>query len=108
VEILLLGKAFVEFGDRDDLALREVSCVPRAQDNLEHRQKRKFQRRRFADTLAAHWIELSTVNSRKACCSCTQWMVAPVDLGAEMPKMLLPSNTSNRAQQSPWSAIVAG
>lgn len=56
-EIVIFDKAYVDFEHLADLAMREVSWVTRAKENLEYRVVRKFQRGRIGNILAEALLE---------------------------------------------------
>ncbi len=97
-EIVIFDKAYVDFAHLADLALRLVSWVTRAKDNLEYRVVRKFQRGRVGNILADDVIELTIAKSLKAYPNWIRRVVALVEVDGEMREMVFLTNNLE------WSA----
>jgi hypothetical protein len=97
-EIVIFDKAYVAFDHLADLAMREVSWVTRAKDNLEYRVVRKFQHGRSGNILADDLIELTVASSRKAYPHWMRRVVALVEVDGESRKMVFLTNNLD------WSA----
>lgn len=97
-EIVIFDKAYVDFHHLADLAMREVSWVTRAKENLEYRVVRKFQRGRIGSILADDLIELISPPSRKAFPNWLRRVVALVEVDGQMRQMVFLTNNLE------WSA----
>jgi hypothetical protein len=97
-EIVIFDKAYVDFTHLADLAMREVSWVTRAKDNLEYRVVRKLQRGRIDNILADDVIELTTPKSQKAYPNWMRRVVALVEVEGKMCEMVFLTNNLE------WSA----
>lgn len=91
-EIVIFDKAYLDFDHLADLAIRDISWVTRAKDNLEYRVVRKLQRGRIGNTLADDVIELTTPASRKAYPNYLRRVVALVEVDGQMREMVFLTN----------------
>ena len=87
-EMVLFDKAYVDFGHLADLAMREVSWVTRAKENLEYRVCRKLQRGRVGNLRADERIELTSPPSRKAYPNWMRRVVALVEVDGQVREMV--------------------
>jgi len=99
-EIVIFDKAYVDFRHLADLALREVSWVTRAKENLECRVYRKLQRGRVGDILADDVIELTRPPSRKAYPNWMRRVVAFVEVDGQVREMVFLTNNLEWSPQT--------
>src|SRR5215472_14605078 len=97
-EIVIFDKAYVDFAHLADLAMREVSWVTRAKEDLQFRVVRKFQRGRQGHILADDLIELTTYHSHRAYPNWMRRVVALVEVDGELREMVFLTNNLE------WSA----
>jgi len=91
-EIVIFDKAYVDFAHLADLAMREVSWVSRAKENLEYRVVRKFQRGHVGNILADDLVELTTAHSQSAYPNWMRRVVAWVEVNGEVREMVFLTN----------------
>src|SRR5512139_422117 len=91
-EIVIFDKAYLDFEHLADLAMRDVSWVTRAKDNLEARVVRKLQHGRIGNILADEVIELTTPASRKAFPNYLRRVVALVEVDGQVREMVFLTN----------------
>jgi hypothetical protein len=91
-EIVIFDKAYLDFDHLADLALRDISWVTRAKDNLEARVVRKLQRGQIGNILADDVIALSTPSSQKAYPNWLRRVVAWVEVDGQMREMVFLTN----------------
>lgn len=99
-EIVIFDKAYLDFSHLADLAMREVSWVTRAKENLEYRVARKFQRGRVGDILADDVIELSTPASYKDFPNWLRRVVALVEVDGQVREMVFLTNNLDWSPQT--------
>ncbi len=99
-EIVIFDKAYLDFSHLADLAMREVSWVTRAKENLEYRVVRKFQRGRVGDILADDVIELTTPASYKDFPNWLRRVVALVEVDGQVREMVFLTNNLDWSPQT--------
>ncbi len=91
-EIVIFDKAYLDFDHLADLAIRDVSWVTRAKENLDCRVVRKFQRGRIGNILADDLIELTGARSRQAYPNWLRRVVALVEVDGQIREMVFLTN----------------
>jgi hypothetical protein len=99
-EIVIFDKAYVDFEHLADLAMRQVSWVTRAKENLAYRVVRKFQRGRIGNILADDLIELTIPVSRQGYPNWMRRVVALVEVDGQMREMVLLTNNLEWSPQT--------
>jgi hypothetical protein len=91
-EIVIFDKAYLDFDHLNDLAMRDISWVTRAKDNLDYRVVRKLQQGQFGKILADEVIQLTTTASRKAYPDWLRRVVALVEVDGQVRTMVFLTN----------------
>ena len=99
-EIVIFDKAYLDFDHLADLAMRDISWVTRAKDNLECQVVRQLQQGRFGKILADEVIELTTPSSQKAYPNWLRRVVAWVEVDGQMRQMVFLTNNLLRSAQT--------
>jgi hypothetical protein len=91
-EIVIFDKAYLDFEHLADLAMRDISWVTRAKENLDCRVVRRFQRGRVGNIPADDLIELTGPRSWQAYPNWLRRVVALVEVDGEVREMVFLTN----------------
>jgi hypothetical protein len=99
-EIVIFDKAYVDLEHLADLAMRDISWVTRAKDNLQYRVVQQLQEGRIGNIVSDDAIELRSPPSQKAYPNWLRRVVALVEIDGQVREMVFLTNNFLWSPQS--------